>query len=66
MILREVTRSCASDGHPELHLSFKLSGVSEIEMNMTHWSESTEYEVLSDVLGHGFLFHISVCVEAEC
>ena len=63
MILREVTRACSGSGHPDMHFMFKRSGVSEISIDLSHWSEVAHYEMLRDLLGHGFLFHIIVaCV----
>ena len=63
MILREVTRACSGSGHPDMHFMFKRSGVSEISIDLSHWSEVAHYEMLRDLLGHGFLLHIIVaCV----
>ena len=60
MILREVTRACSGSGHPDMHFSFKRNGVSEMMIDLSHWTEVAHYEMLREMLGHGFLFHLTV------
>lgn len=63
MMLREISRSCEGDGHPNVKLTFKMESKGEALMEINRWCGVVQYSMFQRSMEHGFRYHIVVGVD---
>ena len=61
-MLREISRSCEGDGHPDVKLTFKMDNKGEAVMEINRWCGVVQYFMFQRSMEHGFRYHIVVGV----
>lgn len=64
MMLREISRSCEGDGHPDVKLTFKMENKGEVVMEINRWCGVVQYFMFQRSMEHGFRYHIVVGVDS--
>ena len=57
MMLREISRSCEGDGHPNVKLTFKMESKGEVLMEINRWCGVVQYSMFQRSMEHGFRYH---------